>query len=292
MPLPLVETRSATEAQPAAEVLRVEDIRRTFVRSGGWFKPELRTKALDGVSFELCFGEILGIVGESGCGKSTLARIIVGLEQADSGKVVLDGRTLVGPELRTPVAPSKRGIQMVFQDPYASLNPRMRVSEVVGEGLSIAGDVSSGERMTRVAEALELVGLRTADGSRYPHEFSGGQRQRIGIARALVMQPRVLIADEAVSALDVSVQMQILNLLLDIKERLGLSLLFITHDISVVEYLCDRVVVLSQGAVVERATVAQIVRNPQHSYTKALISAVPRLEESKKPGDASAEIKD
>ena len=260
------------------EILRVEGICRTFLRSRGWFKQELRTKALDGVSFGLRFGEILGVVGESGCGKTTLARIIVGLEQADSGTLELDGQTLIGPDLRAPVAPSKRGIQMVFQDPYSSLNPRMRVNEIVGEGLSIAGGISRSERARRVTEALQLVGLRAEDGTRYPHEFSGGQRQRIGVARALVMQPRVLIADEAVSALDVSVQMQVLNLLLDIKERLGLSLLFITHDISVVEYLCDRVIVLSQGVIVESGTVVQVIRDPQHPYTKALISAVPRLD--------------
>jgi ABC-type glutathione transport system ATPase component len=165
---------------------------------------------------------------------------------------------------------------MVFQDPYASLNPRMRVRDIVGEGLSLAG-VGRAERAKRVADSLVSVGLRWEDGERYPYQFSGGQRQRIGIARSLAMRPRLLIADEAVSALDVSVQMQILNLLLDIRERSGISIMFITHDIGVVEYLCDRVIVLSDGEIVERGDCEQVIGAPRHPYTQRLIAAVPRL---------------
>ncbi|HEV7339017.1 MAG TPA: ATP-binding cassette domain-containing protein [Bosea sp. (in: a-proteobacteria)] len=270
---------SATEPTRLGEedLLVVRGLHRTFARPSGFLSPPLETVALKGVSFGLRRGEILGVVGESGCGKSTLARIIVGLETADAGSVHLGGSALIDVEKRQSVPASRRGIQMVFQDPYASLNPRMRVQDIVGEGLAIAGKLSKAERQERVSAMLATVGLSPQDGERYPHQFSGGQRQRIGIARSLVMQPRLLVADEAVSALDVSVQMQVLNLMLDIRERLGISMMFITHNIGVVEYLCDRVIVLSQGGIVESGETRSVIADPQHPYTQRLIAAVPQL---------------
>ncbi|SFP91048.1 ATP-binding cassette domain-containing protein [Tranquillimonas alkanivorans] len=255
--------------------LSARDIRKTFVRSNGWFARASETHALKGVSFDVEAGEIFGIVGESGCGKSTLARILVGLENADGGSLSISGRTLFradGPEL----PPVQRGIQMVFQDPYASLNPRMKVGDVVAEGLAIAG-VPREERERRVAETLTLVGLSAADSQKHAFQFSGGQRQRICIARALVMEPRFLVADEAVSALDVSVQMQILNMILDLRDRIGLSIIFITHDISVVEYICDRVMVMYDGRVVEHGPAQAVLDHPSEAYTQKLIASVPRL---------------
>ena len=220
-------------------------------------------------------GEIFGIVGESGCGKSTLARILVGLEDADAGSLSRGDRTLFAPA--SPTVPAvRRGIQMVFQDPYASLNPRMSVGDVVAEGLAIAG-MSNADRDARVAETLSLVGLTPGDASKFPFQFSGGQRQRICIARALVMEPAFLIADEAVSALDVSVQMQILNMLLDLRERIGVSIIFITHDISVVDYICDRVMVVYGGEVVESGKKNAVLDHPENEYTRKLISAVPQI---------------
>jgi ABC-type glutathione transport system ATPase component len=257
-------------------LLKGSNIRKVFRRKGGWFSKPEETVALDDVSFEVGRGEILGIVGESGCGKSTLARALVGLVDVDDGAIELDGRKLCGPDMR-PVRSVDRGIQMVFQDPYASLNPRMQVGEIVGEGLAIAGDLSRRQRQERVHEILSLVGLSAADAAKYPFQFSGGQRQRVCVARAIIMEPKLLIADEAVSALDVSVQMQILNLLLDLRERLGISIIFITHDIAVVEYLCDRVVVMFNGQVVEENDTFPLIDAPRHDYTRKLISAVPRL---------------
>jgi ABC-type glutathione transport system ATPase component len=275
--MPLSGLASDPAPMVQESLLQVDQLRKTFTRSGGLFSPSIETTALNGVSFGLHAGEILGVVGESGCGKSTLARIIVGLETADSGRLALEGNTLIDGERNISVHASKRGIQMIFQDPYASLNPRMRVRDVIGEGLAIAGELTKSERDMRVNDMLTLVGLRPQDGDRYPHQFSGGQRQRIGIARSLVSQPRVLIADEAVSALDVSVQMQVLNLMLDIRDRLGVAIMFITHNIGVVEYLCDRVIVLSQGSIVERGATASVIADPQHPYTKRLIAAVPQI---------------
>lgn len=256
--------------------LTAKDIRKTFVRSNGWFARASETRALRGVSFDVEPGEIFGIVGESGCGKSTLARILVGLEQADGGSLALGDRTLFGPDA-PELPPVKRGIQMVFQDPYASLNPRMKVGDVVAEGLAIA-DMPREERERRVAETLSLVGLSPADSNKHAHQFSGGQRQRICIARALVMEPEFLVADEAVSALDVSVQMQILNMILDLRDRIGLSIIFITHDISVVEYICDRVMVMYDGEVMEHGPTMRVLDQPSEAYTRRLIASVPRLE--------------
>jgi ABC-type glutathione transport system ATPase component len=266
-------TARLPSAAPAR--LEVRDVSKTFVRRRGFWATPLKTAALAGVSLEVGEGEILGVVGESGSGKTTLGRIIVGLETADGGTISLGERVLASGRLHVPAA--ARGIGMIFQDPYSSLNGRMRVRDIVGEGLRISGRVDAREIDKRVDAALSMVGLRPADRERYPHQFSGGQRQRIGIARAIVMEPRLLIADEAVSSLDVSVQMQVLNVLLDIRQKLGLALMFITHNIAVVEYLCDRVVVLAGGEIVESGATRSVIGAPQHAYTQKLIEAVPRL---------------
>jgi ABC-type glutathione transport system ATPase component len=265
--------RSAATEPPA---LRLTGIGKTFVTPAGLLKRAYRTVALKDISVDVQPSEILAIVGESGSGKTTLGRIVVGLLRPDSGAAYLGERTLADASRGIHMPAARRGIGMIFQDPTSSLNPRMRVRDVVGEGLRLAG-VGRREIAERAAEALNLVGLSTKDLDRYPHQFSGGQRQRIGIARAVVMQPAVLIADEPVSSLDVSVQMQVLNLILDIRDKLRLTVLFITHNIAVVEYLCDRMVVLSRGEIVERGTTRAVIEAPQHPYTRRLLQAVPRL---------------
>ncbi len=256
--------------------LRLSGIGKTFVTPAGLLKPAYRTPALKDISIDVRPSEILAIVGESGSGKTTLGRIAVGLLNPDSGTVHLGERVLVDVSRGIHVPASKRGINMIFQDPTSSLNPRMRVRDIVGEGLRLAG-VGRREIVERAAGALNLVGLRMEDLERYPHQFSGGQRQRIGIARAIVMEPAVLVADEPVSSLDVSVQMQVLNLILDIRDKMKLTVLFVTHNIAVVEYLCDRMVVLSRGEIVERGSTRTVIEAPQHAYTQRLLNAVPRL---------------
>jgi ABC-type glutathione transport system ATPase component len=257
--------------------LRVSSVAKDFVTPAGLFKPAYRTTALKDISIDVMPSEILAIVGESGSGKTTLGRVIVGLLPPDNGAIYLGERTLLDVSRGIAIPAAKRGIGMIFQDPISSLNPRMRVRHIVGEGLRLAG-VGRREIAERTAAALALVGLRKDDLERYPHQFSGGQRQRIGIARAIVMEPSVLVADEPVSSLDVSVQMQVLNLILDIRDKLKLTVLFITHNIAVVEYLCDRVVVLSRGEIVERGITRAVIEAPQHSYTQRLLQAVPRLQ--------------
>ncbi|MGW9213262.1 ABC transporter ATP-binding protein [Embleya sp. NPDC055664] len=216
-------------------------------------------------------GETLGLVGESGCGKSTLGKVVLGIHPATSGEVRYDGATLTKASLRTV----RRGVQMVFQDPYSSLNPRMTVGALLREPLQV-NDIARGEKAdARVAELLELVGLGSEAGSRYPHEFSGGQRQRIAIARALAVDPRVVVCDEPVSALDVSLQAQIVNLLRELQERLGLAYLFIAHDLAVVRHLSHRIAVMYLGRIVETGPADEITRSPLHPYTASLLSAVP-----------------
>ncbi|WP_432970867.1 ABC transporter ATP-binding protein [Dactylosporangium sp. CA-233914] len=230
-------------------------------------------KAVDGVSFAMRAGETLGLVGESGCGKSTLGRTIVNLERATSGSIRLDGQDVTRLGSRE-LQRTRAKVQMIFQDPMSSLDPRMRVEQIVGEGLAVQG-VGRRERTDRVVEALDRVGLRRDQLRRFPHQFSGGQRQRIGIARALVMNPKLVISDEAVSALDVSVQAQVLNLMRDLQQDLGLAYLFISHDLSVVEHVSDRVGVMYLGKLVELADAQALYADPLMPYTEALLSAIP-----------------
>ncbi|HSW18222.1 MAG TPA: ATP-binding cassette domain-containing protein [Ramlibacter sp.] len=240
-------------------------------------QPPPRVHALRDVSFTLEAGRSLGIVGESGSGKSTLARLVMALDTPTSGSVRLMGRDLHAlphAELRR----ARRDFQMVFQDPYGSLDPRQSVERIVGEPLSVMADVDRAERRRRVAEAIESVGLRAADLGKYPHEFSGGQRQRIAIARALVTRPRLIVADEPVSALDVSVQAQVLNLMQDLQSQFGVTYLLISHDLAVVHHLCADVAVLWQGRIVEQGPPERLFRDAQHPYTRALLEAVPRAE--------------
>ena len=230
--------------------------------------------ALDGVSFELHAGRSLGVVGESGSGKSTLARLVMALEAPSAGRVVFDGQDLHALDAAS-LRRARAGFQMVFQDPYGSLDPRRKVGQTVAEPLAALHGASRAEQRERAEEMLVAVGLRAGDLDRYPHEFSGGQRQRIAIARALVTRPRLIVADEPVSALDVSVQAQVLNLMQDLQDRFGVTYLFISHDLAVVDLVCDEVLVLQQGRVVERGAPGQMFRHPEHPYTRRLLEAVP-----------------
>ena len=233
-----------------------------------------KTKVLDDVSFCVRRGEAFGLVGESGCGKTTLGRTVLGVYEADGGSVRFAGEEILG--LKGKARKRLSGeLQMIFQDPIASLNPRMTVREIVSEGLMVHGEKNRAVIAEKVEKALADVGLPQSVLGRYPHEFSGGQRQRIGIARAIVLQPRLIIADEPVSALDVSVQAQVINLLSDLKERLGLTVLFVAHDLSVVKYFCNRVAVMYAGQIVEIAPSGQLFSSPKHPYTKSLLSSIP-----------------
>jgi oligopeptide transport system ATP-binding protein len=257
-------------------LLEVEHVTKHFpITKGIVFKHEVASvKALDGVSLAVRAGETVGIVGESGCGKSTLARVVMRLLEPTSGTVRFDGRDITRLSQRE-LQPYRRELQMIFQDPYASLNPRKRVGFIVAEPLEVHGIGTDAERKRRVQDLLEVVGLNPEHYNRFPHEFSGGQRQRIGIARALALNPKLIIADEPVSALDVSVQAQILNLLKDLQAEFGLTYVFIAHDLSVVRHISDRVAVMYLGKLVELATARDLYAAPRHPYTGALLSAVP-----------------
>ncbi len=277
---PLVELRQLKKHFP---------VRRTL------FGPRESIRAVDGIDLTVQPGETLGVVGESGCGKSTLGRLILRLLEPTSGEVWVGGERLdtLSPKV---LARKRRAMQIIFQDPYGSLNPRMRVGSIVGEGLEIHGLARGTEKRRQVIDLLERVGLRADAYERYPHEFSGGQRQRIGIARALAVQPKLIVADEPVSALDVSIQAQIVNLLQDLQEERGLTYVFIAHDLRVVEHISHRVAIMYLGKIVELAESTELYRNPRHPYTRALLSAVPipdpttRRERMLLPGDVPSPI--
>ncbi|MDB5488379.1 MAG: oligopeptide/dipeptide transporter, ATPase subunit [Reyranella sp.] len=260
----------------ADALLAIEGLKKHFPVRGRLFNRSTDSvKAVDGVSLVVRKGETLGLVGESGCGKSTLGRCLLRLEEPTSGRIVFDGQdllTLDKPAMRR----LRRDMQIIFQDPYSSLNPRKAVGGIIGEAFRVHGLHKGAERRRKVEELLSLVGLRPEHYDRFPHEFSGGQRQRIGIARALALNPKFIVADEAVSALDVSIQAQILNLLVSLQRRLGLTYVFISHNLGVVRHVSDRVGVMYLGKIVELAPTAALFAAPSHPYTEALLSAVPR----------------
>lgn len=253
------------------EIIRVENLTKHFELGNNWFKKQKDiVKAVDDISFSIYEGETLGIVGESGCGKSTTGRLLLRLIEATSGNIFFNGTdimTLSKKELHE----QRKDFQMVFQDPYASLNPRLAVKEIMAEPLRTYGSYSE----KRIIELLDAVGIPKSYLGRYPHEFSGGQRQRIGIARSLALSPKFIVADEPVAALDVSIQAQVLNLMMDLQSEFGFTYLFIAHDLSVVQYISDRVAVMYLGKIVELATSEQLYKNPMHPYTQALMSAIP-----------------
>ena len=265
--------RAASEGNGGV-LLEAEGLARHYASSGPWGAERI-TAAVEDVSLRILRGETLALVGESGCGKSTTARLLMGLEPPTSGTVRYRGRDL-GSMSRTELLEFRRRVQLVFQDPFGSLNPRMTVGGMLGEVLSVHALAAGEEGGRRITELLGLVGLGPEAAERYPHEFSGGQRQRIGIARALAVEPDVIVADEPVSALDVSIQAQVLNLLADLQERLGLSYLFIAHDLAVVRQVADRVAVMYAGRIVEASDADTLYHQPLHPYTRSLLAAVPR----------------
>lgn len=265
------------------KILELKNLKKYFNIKGGLLKgPGGNIKAVDGVSFDLHKGETIGLVGESGCGKSTLGRTIVRLYEPTEGEVIFKGQNISHISKRQ-LKPLRKQIQLIFQDPYSSLNPRMNVNTIVGEALLSHGLVKKGkEYMDRVSEVIETCGLSSYHINRYPHQFSGGQRQRIGIARALALNPEFVVCDEPVSALDVSIQSQILNLMMDLQEKMGLSYLFISHDLSVVKHISNRIGVMYLGSIVEMADKRELYDSPGHPYTRALLVAIPIPNPSKR----------
>jgi peptide/nickel transport system ATP-binding protein len=252
-----------------------------------FFAPAPQLRAVDGVSFRVTAGRSFGIVGESGSGKSTLARAAIALEPPTSGEARLLGRAM-NLALRAELRKMRAHMQMIFQDPYGSLDPRQRIARIVAEPLACLEGISRGQRASRVAEALAAVGLSAGDGRKYPHEFSGGQRQRIAIARALITRPKLVVADEPVSALDVSIQAQVLNLMTDLQQQFGVTYLLISHDLAVVEHICEEIAVMYRGRFVETGPSEELLRFPAHPYTRALIDAAPKLQTTRRRAPAPA----
>lgn len=260
-----------------APLIEVKNLNVRFSLGGGLFsKPKAEIKAVNNVSFKIKKGEILGLVGESGSGKTTTGRALIRLAPVHSGEILYAGKSLCGLS-NAEFLPYRKKMQMIFQDPYNSLDPRMRVRDIISEPIDIHFKLEKEQKQKRIAELLERVGLSANMMDRYPNEFSGGQRQRIGIARALAVEPEFIICDEPVSALDVSVQAQIINLLEDLRKDLNLTMLFIAHDLAVVEHISDRIIVMTGGEIVEENEAEELCRNPKHPYTKKLIAAVPKF---------------
>ncbi|MDD3420247.1 MAG: ATP-binding cassette domain-containing protein [Candidatus Gastranaerophilales bacterium] len=263
--------------------IEIKDLKKQFVTTKGfWGEKKEIVYALNGINFNIKKGETFALVGESGCGKSTAARCILALENITSGEVIFDGINLAKSDRKTLKNLRKR-MQIIFQNPYSSLNPRMKIYDILAEPLKINYKLSKEEIQNRILETADMTGVSRDSLSRFPHEFSGGQRQRIGIARAIILKPDFIIADEPVSALDVSIQAQILNLLKDLKKELNLTYLFISHDLSVVKYISDRIGVMYLGELVETATTQELFTNPKHPYTKALLGAVPKIQKDGVP---------
>ena len=262
-------------------LIQVQDLKKYFYREGLFSSEKKPIRAVDGISFSIRKGETLGLVGESGCGKTTAGKSILRLIEPTSGQVFFKEQNILGLD-REAMRRLRPHMQFIFQDPYESLNPRMKVGEIVGEGLQIHGLALGKEKIQRVSELLEKVGLHPQDALRYAHEFSGGQRQRIGIARAISLNPELIVADEPVSALDVSIQAQILNLLMDLRDQLGLTYLFISHDLRIVKHISDRIAVMYMGKIVEIANGEDLFQRPLHPYTQLLLKAIPKLDPAKK----------
>lgn len=256
-------------------IIEIKGLKKYFPIKGGFFNKTVKNlKAVDGIDFFIRYGETLGIVGESGCGKSTAGRTILRLHEPTEGQILFEGQDLRKLD-HEAMRMKRRDMQLIFQDPYSSLNPRMTVGDIIGEPLGIFDKIPSKQKIEKVKELLDMVGLSPYHVRRYPHEFSGGQRQRIGIARSIALKPKFVVADEAVSALDVSIQAQVINLFQELQQKLNLTYMFISHDLSVVKHISDRIAVMYLGRIVEMASSDKLFDNPMHPYTRALLSAVP-----------------